>query len=122
MIMKTNLTQEKFEEKYIEYCIILSEARDSGDYKKNNYYAKKHNDLLRIAKDCEFIKPTMKKLLNCSNPEVSSSAAADSIRLGIWISESEKILKYVSRKYKKTLLGVDTEIALKRWKKEHTLD
>jgi hypothetical protein len=116
--MKKQDLEEHFN-KFVNAAILQGEAIQTGDSRTaNRQYTILKRIYVKAQKDINAAKIFYEHLRNSSEPNVQLWACAQSLALGLNITESENILEMISKKENIGLLRLNAEMTLKVWNKQ----
>lgn len=116
--MKT-LSAEDYVEQHIKIDNIIEQALQNGDFKLNNREAKKLNQLVDIAVNNKSLAlKAYDILLKNINVRTRAHAAAECLRLGIYLGRAEIILEEISQMEDIGITSFGAEMTLKIWRGE----
>ena len=90
---------------------------EKNDYRTNNRYAKRLNQLIEKYKNEEYFLTALNEIMDNNNIKVSSTAAVESLRNNANIDKAIQKLKEISNRKDSGLVGFSSGIALERWEK-----
>ena len=112
------LSKEQFIEQYIYYKKKMDKANKEDDFKTNNKYALKVNDIIKVYENESYFAEAMNELMDNENYTIASNAASDSLRHNCNIEKAVITLEKISNKEDAGIIGFSAGIALKTWKEK----
>ena len=112
------LSKEQFIERYIYYKKKMDKATKKDDYKTNNKYALKVNDIIKVYENESYFAEALNELMDNENYTIASNAASDSLRHNCNIEKAIITLEKISNKEDAGIIGFSAGIALKTWKEK----
>ena len=117
--MNKEFSAKEIIRQHIESDKIIESVSMTADYKTNNREAKKLVKLFNVVKDnISLANEVYAVLLNEDSVTTRSISAAECLRIGIYIHESEKILEELSQRNDIGITRLSCEMALKLWRGE----
>lgn len=102
--------------KYIQLCLDEEKSIINADYKYGNKIYKNFEKIYKIFEENkDLAKSILSKLQKNKNMNVKYWSSTQSLKLGINISESEKILLNLSKKKNIGIVAFNAEMTLKVW-------
>ena len=112
------LSKEQFIEQYIYYKKKMDKANKEDDFKTNNKYALKVNDIIKVYENESYFAEALNELMDNENYTIASNAASDSLRHNCNIEKAVITLEKISNKEDAGIIGFSAGIALKTWKEK----
>lgn len=112
------LSKEQFIEQYIYYKKKMDKATKKDDYKTNNKYALKVNDIIKVYENESYFAEALNELMDNENYTVASNAASDSLRHNCNIEKAIMTLEKISNKEDAGITGFSAGMALKIWREK----